>query len=453
MTDNLTTAELLKTDIDYLVHPGSFIGQNLGVVIKKGHGVFLEDTDGKEYIDGQSQLTCVNLGYGQKEIHNAVAEQLGKLEYSTLFFGFCTEESIKCAKKLAGLTPDGLNHIMFTSGGSESTDTAIRIARQYWYNQGIEKYKIISLYNSYHGVTYGSLASTGLGKGFFNSGVGPLAHGSVRIPSYYCYRCAFGKKYPDCGIQCAKFLAETIEQEGAGSVAAFIAEPIHGTAGMITPPPEYWPMVRKICLDYDVLLIADEVMTGFGRTGKLFAMEHWDVKPDIMTMAKGLTTSYIPFGAIAVSDAVAEALEGAMVFGFTYSGHPAGCAAAMKAMDIYTRDNIAENAAEVGKYTLERLNAEFMPLPCIDAVGGLGLMLGMEIVADKKTRATFPIPAGVPEKVQTQARQNGLLLRTTMALMGPGDRICFTPPLTITRDEVDKALDILLPIVSALKPV
>jgi adenosylmethionine-8-amino-7-oxononanoate aminotransferase len=250
--------------------------------------------------------------------------------------------------------------------------------------------------------------------------------------------------YPDCGIQCAKLLAYTIENEGKDTIAAFVAEPVHGTAGVIVPPPEYWPMVRKICTEHDVLLIADEVMTGFGRTGKMFATEHWDVKPDIMAMAKGLTSAYLPFGAVAVSDTVFEGLKGATISGFTYSGHPVCSAAATKVMEIYVRDRIVENAAKVGKYAMGRLKAEFLPLPCVGEVSGLGLMLALEIVADKATRASFPAEQGVPMRIGAETHQKGLLVRV-------GNRIAFTPPLIITKEEVDKALDILLPIVASVK--
>ena len=437
MTEKNTasTSELLKLDQEYVIHPHTAVGDQPTIIFDNGHGIYLEDTDGKVYIDGQSQLTCVNLGYGQKEIAEAVAQQMAKLEYSSIFFGSCTLASIQCSQKLAELTPKGVKRTIYTVGGSDSIDTAFRITRAYWRNKGkADKFKIISLYNSYHGASFGAVSATNLGAGMFSSGISPLLNGFIKIPNYYCYRCPFGMKYPDCGIQCAKFLAYTIMNEGKDTIAAFVAEPEQGSGGAIAPPPEYWPMVRKICADHEVLLIADEVMTGFGRTGKMFALEHWDVIPDIMTLAKGLTSSYLPLGAVVVSDTVADGLKGARIWGFTYSGHPVCCAAAIKTMEIYVRDKVVENAAEVGKYALDRLNREFMSLPCVDNVGGLGLMLSFEIVANKATKKAFPPEQNMSREVTTQARQNGLLVRG-------GQRIQFTPPLIITKKEVDKALD------------
>lgn len=241
------------------------IGGNCGIAIDKSYGIYFQDTEGKEYIDGSSQLVCVNLGYGRQELVDAIREELGKLQYAMHFCGFTNEASIRCGQKLSEIVPKGLDHFNFTSGGSQSVDVAIRLARLYWNVKGRAKYKIISLYDSYHGVGGPGLALAGSGRGFFEKGAMPLMPGFVHIPSYYCYRCMLGLEYPACGIRCARYLAEVIEKEGAENI---------GAGGMIAPP-EYWPIVREICDKYDVLLIDDEVMTGFGRTGKMFAVEHW----------------------------------------------------------------------------------------------------------------------------------------------------------------------------------
>ena len=263
-----------------------------------------------------------------------------------------------------------------------------------------------------------------------------------------------GKVYPNCNIQCARFLAETIEKEGSETVAAFIAEPELGPGGCIAPPSEYWPMVRKICDDFDVLLIADEVMTGFCRTGKMFAVEHWGIKPDIMVMAKGITSSYIPFGAVAFSDQISEVLNnaGAMLCPFTSGGHPVGAAAATANMNIYLNNRVAEHVAEIGEYALERLYREFRPLPCVDDIGGLGLMLSMEIVEDKASKKPFDPSLKVLQNIQNQALKQGLWIRITSITNTPGDRIPFAPPLIATKEDIDKALDILYPLVASLKP-
>ncbi|GAH20634.1 unnamed protein product, partial [marine sediment metagenome] len=255
-----------------------------------------------------------------------------------------------------------------------------------------------------------------------------------------------------CNVHCAQYLAEVIEKEGPENIAAFIAEPELGVGGMIAPPPGYWSKVREICDQYDILLIADEVMTGFGRTGKMFALEHWGIKPDIMIMAKGITSAYIPFGAVAFSGEIWETLKGRNLVSYTYAGHPVCAAAAIKAMEIYQRDKVVENAARVGKYALERLKRDFEPLPCVGGANGLGLMLGIEIVADKATKRPFDRKLNIMQRIQDSALEKGIFLRMADISSTPSDRIVFAPPLVITGEEVDKALDILFPIVATLKP-
>ncbi|MGA2957798.1 MAG: aspartate aminotransferase family protein [Thermodesulfobacteriota bacterium] len=400
------TGELLKWDCEHLIHSMSPLGSTRGVVFDTAEGIILRDTEGKEYIDSCSQLVNVNIGHGRKEVIEAIVEQLGKLQYTTTYYGFTNTAAVLCAKKLAEITPPGLKHFFFTSGGSESVETAFKIARNYWHAKKPEKHKIISLYNCFHGVSFGTLSATNLGMGRLWKSFGPLVPGFLHIPSYYCYRCAFGMEYPGCRITCAEFLAETIENEGRDSVAAFIAEPVQGSVGMIDPPPEYWPKVRKICSEMGVLLIADEVMSGFGRTGKLFAVENWGVIPDIMTMAKGITSGYIPFGAVAIADEIYREMQSRKTpffHGFTYSGHPVGAAAAIKDMEIIVDEKLADNAARMGQYALGRLKEEFLPLPGVGTVNGLGLMIGIEYVEDRETKS---IPKNVLEisgKIQERA--------------------------------------------------
>ncbi len=374
-------------------------------------------------------------------------EQLGKLQYTTTYWGFTNTATILCAKKLAEITPPGLKHFFFTSGGSESVETAFKIARNYWHAKKPEKHKILSLYHSFHGVSFGTLSATSLGMGRLGKSFGPLVPGFLHIPSYYCYRCAFGLEYPRCQIKCADFLAETIANEGQDSVAAFIAEPVQGSVGMISPPPEYWPKVRKICSEMGILLIADEVMSGFGRTGKLFGVENWEVIPDIMTMAKGITSGYIPFGAVAIGEEIYQELQSRQTpffHGFTYSGHPVGSAAAIKDMEIIVKEKLAENAAQMGQYALRRLQEEFLPLPWVGSVNGLGLMIGIEYVEDKKTKAIPKNVLAISQKIQDRALQEGLFLRVS------GNRVTLSPPLIINKEQMDKILDILKPILTDL---
>jgi len=435
MARSKRTEELLSQDLSHVIHPFTTIGEATGPVFEEGHGITLKDTDGKEYMDFSSGLIVVNVGYSRAEIAEAVYAQMKKLSWASTFYGYSNTATIQCANILAELVPKGLDHFFFCCGGSEAVESAIKIARAYWRTKGTDKHKIISLNGAYHGATFGALAAGGLSMSRL---FGPIPPGSISIPGYYCYRCEYGEEYPNCNIECARSLAETIEREGEDSVAAFIAEPVQGVAGMIAPPSEYWPLVRKICTEHNVLLIADEVMTGFGRTGKMFAVEHWDVTPDLMTMAKGITSGHLPFAAVAVSDKIHEGLKGVnFPHGFTYSGHPSCCTAAVKNMEILVKENLAENAAKVGNHILDRLKTEFIDLPYVGDVSGLGLMIGIELVKDKARKTTFPDERHVGEEVIARAQEKGLLIRKW------GGRLGIGPPLIVTLQEADRALDIL----------
>jgi len=435
----------LQFDADHIAHWVIPLGQNVGRIFSESEGVSLIDTDGKELLDGSSQLVCVSLGYKYNdEIAAAAAEQLKKLPYMTTFWGLTSDTLIRFCQRLAKFMPEGLDHFCFTNGGSESTEFAFQLARLYWRKNGLpNKHKIISLHNSYHGTSFGATSATGIFKGLFSANYVPLVPGFIKAPSYYCYRCMLDLEYPSCGIACAKQLEKLIQTEGADNIAAFIAEPEHGTAGDIPPPPEYWPRVREICERHNILLIADEVMSGFGRTGKAFAVDHWGVKPDMITMGKGIVSSYIPFGGVALSDKVWHGLEGALIPGATYSGHPVAAAVADKVLEIYERDNVFQNAVEMGEYATERLNREFLPLPCVGEISGKGLMIGIEIVEDKATRKGFDPASGLMNKIRETAIEKGLHIRVTDQSWAPSNRVSFGPPLTSTREEIDKMLDIL----------
>lgn len=439
----MTTEELIRADRELIMHPLSLMKTPTGWVVEKGEGLMLTDTDGKEYMDFSAGLTCANLGYGRKELAEAAMDEMSKLGYFQTFSGIANRANIECAKKLKHLVPDGINHFFFASGGSDAVDSAFKFARLYWRRKGRGKYKIISLQNSYHGVSLGVACATTTMGSYSQIGAEPLVPGFLHAPYYYCYRCPFGLEYPSCDTRCARFLETMIEIEGEETVAAFVGEPVQGSGGEIPPPLTYWPLVRKICTEHNILLIADEVMTGFGRTGKMFAMEHWDVKPDIMTMAKGITGAYFPFSATGVIDEIFDTIAAdppAMLpIAYTYSGHPVGSAVAIKAMEIYEKEKLVENSAKVGKYLLDGLQ-QFMELPHVGNVHGLGLFCGIELVVDKATKAkTEP---GVIFEVGKCAREKGLLVRAYRDIVG------LTPPLTCTTEEVDRALGILKPIIA-----
>jgi adenosylmethionine-8-amino-7-oxononanoate aminotransferase len=439
----MRTEELIKYDREHILHGMTVVGKTQGLVVESADGIDLIDTDGRKLMDLSSQLINVNLGHNRRDIIEAAKEQMDKLNFAATLRGFSNLPSIELALKLSAITPKGLDRFMWAHTGADTIDSAFRIANIYWKARGSRKYKIISLFSGYHGTTRGVARATNLAKGITEEM--PPAPGHLHIPNYYCYRCPFGKDYPGCGIQCAKFLEYTIINEGVDSVAAFIAEPEQGSIGFIAPPPEYWPMVREICDKYNVLLIDDEVMTGFARTGKMFAIEHWDVVPDMMSMSKGIVNGYLPFGALALTGDIFEALSGNLLpIGSTESGNPVCCAMAMKCIEIYVNERISENAARVGKIARERMENEFMALPHVGTVDGLGLMLAVEIVTDKESKG-IPNPR-LTDLIQGLGFEQGAMLRVI------GNRLGYSPPCTITEEQSERALDVLYSVLEQLKP-
>jgi adenosylmethionine-8-amino-7-oxononanoate aminotransferase len=451
MSKSERTQALIKADIQHILHPISNPGSHMGVVFEETHDrIYLVDTEGKTYIDVTSGLMCVNLGHGQKPIQDAVCEAIRKIDYTTSFYGFGNVYAIECAGLLSDITPGDLDHYYFVSGGSEATDTAVKIARLYWHYKGMgTKQKIINLYNSYHGQTGISTYTSRMLQGMLQRGFGAEPGGFLRVPGFYCYRCQFGESHPGCNTLCARYLKSVIDSEGADSIAAFFAEPIQGSGGVIEPPPEYWPLVRKICTENDILLIDDEVMSGFARTGRMFAIEHYGVVPDMMTMAKGITSAYLPLGAVAFSDEILETLKDKLfIHGVTYSGHPIPCAASVAALKLYQEQNVVENAAMVGGHIKKRLDEEFLPLPCVGNIGGgKGMFHAVELVSDKDSKAILE-PA-IRHALWSKMLENGLFGRITGAF---GNRLFIAPPCTMTVEEADLTLDTLLPLVSELKP-
>jgi len=441
------TEELVAYDREHILHAQIPLGENLGIIYDRAEGVRLWDTEGKMYIDASSQMVSCNLGHGRREIIEAAQRQLDKLQHVGQYYGHSSTPMVECAMKLAEITPGDLDHFWFTSGGGEATDAAVRLSRRYWTAMGQPtKQKVVSLYMSYHGTGNGPMNLTGIPA--MQAGYGPQAPGYLHIPAYYCYRCPFGLEYPSCDMRCARHLETIIEAEGPENIAAFIAEPELGASGFLVPPDEYWPLIREICTKYDVTMIADEVMCGFCRTGTMFCIDHWDVVPDVIAMSKGITSGYLPFGAVAFNDRIWDGLKGTpLMHQYTFSGAPAPCAAAMAAIDVYVNDHVAENATRVGQHIVDRIEAELMPLPCVGTHSGLGLMLAIEIVADKETKAMFDPPLAPIMPLLDEARRRGLHLRQ----MG-SNRIVIAPPCTATIEEADEIFDILKPLVAAIEP-
>ncbi len=406
------------------------------LVIVSGEGATVTNSDGKVFIDGHGALWLANVGFGRQDIVDAASEQLERLSYFPSFAGMANNVAVGLAERLVQLTDkEGMGRVFFSSGGSEAVETALKMARQYWRLKGEDrKYKIISRRGGYHGVTMGALSATGMvaNRRLFE----PLVPGFRHIEAPHCYRCPYGLQRDDCELACAAELERTIEFEGADTVAAFIGEPVMGAGGVIVPPDGYWQEIERICRKHGVLLIADEVITGFGRTGTLFGCRHWDVTPDIMVFAKALTSGYLPLGATMAREEIFEVCLGRQGegrefrHGTTYSGHPVACAAAMVNIDIIEREGLVEKSRENGEYLVNRLR-ELEDMAVVGDVNGLGLMARVELTG--KGRA--------PEIVQEMMRR-GVILRPL------GDVIAFSPPLVITRDEIDTIVDTLADILN-----
>lgn len=406
-------------------------------VLVKGDGAVLWDIEGREYIDGHSILWVVNVGHGRKEIIQAMAEQGENISYASLFGGYSNEPAGLLAKKLAEITPGDLWVSFLVSGGSEAVEAAVKIARQYQILKGFpQRFKIIARKESYHGATLGALSCTGLRV--YRTSFEPLLPGFVHVPPPYCYRCEFDLEYPSCNIQCVKAIEEAIIWEGPKTVAAVIAEPVMSAAGALVPPPEYFPRLREICDHYGVLLIIDEVLNAFGRTGKMFAIERYGIVPDIMTLAKALSGGYAPIGAAVTRKEIFEAFNDYMMMhGITFGGHPISCVAALKNIEIMERENLPQKGEEMGK----ELGKLLQPLKRHKMVGdirGIGLHYALEYVLDKNTKARIPGDQRVAARVEELCWKKGLYLCRASV-----DKTYVAPPLVVTYDQLQRIVEIL----------
>jgi len=440
---DLALEELVAVDQAHLIHPLHNPAAHAAagpVVLVSGQGAVLRDAHGKEYLDGLSQLWNVNVGHGRRELAEAAAEQISQIAFVSNYAGQSSVPTIQLARKLAEISYPNLESVFFTSGGAESNDSAFKLARSYWRAHGMpDKMKIISRRFGYHGVSIGAMGATGLPA--YWPQFEPRSPGFVQVAPPYCYRCELGHTPGNCPIDTADDLEATILLEGADTVAAFIAEPVMGAGGVIPPPPEYFPRVREVCDRHNVLFIADEVITGFGRTGKMFGLEHWGVQPDIMSFAKGVTSAYIPLGGIMLTRKLAEWLrtlppDQPWMHAYTYSGHAVACAVALKNIEIIEREGLVERAAEMGTRMIDGLRA-LESHPSVGEVRGLGMMAAVELVSDKSTRASYPASDKIGPKVLTAARERGVLLRNR------GDVICMAPPLVTTAEQIDRIVDVV----------
>jgi adenosylmethionine-8-amino-7-oxononanoate aminotransferase len=410
----------------------------------RGEGVYVFDTTGKRYLDAIGGVGVVNIGHGVQEIVDAIADQARTLAYC---YGgeAVSEPQRRLAEKLDEWAPEGMGETksLFSSGGSEANEGALKLAYQYHWERGNRsKHKIIGRWQSYHGNTIGALSMSG--RTAWRRVFSHYLLGFPHIPPPYCYRCPWGKSYPACGLECAAELERVIAQEGAENVAAFIAEPVIGTSmSSVVPPPEYYPMVREICDRHDVLLIVDEVMSGVGRTGRKWGIEHWGVTPDVITTSKGLSGGYAPLGVAILAEKVWRPMadgSAAVTHSCTYGGNPLSCAVGCAVLSYIEDHDLVVRAGEVGSRLIAMLREALDDVPVVGDVRGRGLFIGIELVADRETKAPFAVDRNITLRVEEEAFQRGLIVLGGMAGMidgAAGDHFQVLPPYTVEDEHLE----------------
>jgi putrescine---pyruvate transaminase len=444
--------QLLEADRRYLVHPLHHPDDHRQpLVVVEGHGAMLRGADGREYIDGLSGLWNVNIGHGRGELADAAAAQMRRIAFASAYIGATNEPAVRLAEKIVRHAYSNSAAVYFTTAGAESNESAFKFARYYWkVKDKPQKTKIISRIHAYHGVTMAAMSATGMP--IFHKMFGPLVPGFIQVPPPYAYRWT-GNEEP--GIGAADAVEKAILAEGPDTVAAVIAEPVMGAGGVIVPPASYFPRLREICDRHDVLLITDEVITGFGRTGRWFALGHWEVEPDLVSFAKGVTSGYLPLGGVIASKRVHEAIESApadrkFMHAATYSGHPVCCAVGLRNVEIIENEGLVERATVMGRRLLAGLEG-LRDLAVVGDVRGLGMMCGVELVADRNTKA----PAlGLGGRFVREALARGLLPRIRVGSADPpiGDTICLAPPLMTPPEVLDRIPQILREAIVAAMP-
>lgn len=433
-----STSEYRALDAAHHIHPFSDMGslnKTGSRVIVKAKGVYLWDSEGNQIIDGMAGLWCVNVGYGRKELADAAYEQMLELPFYNTFFKTTHPPVIELSALLAQLSPEPFNHFFYCNSGSEGNDTVLRIVHQYWLTQGKPSKKVvISRRNAYHGSTIagGTLG----GMGYMHEQMPSKVENIVHIDQPYFYGEAQGNMTPEeFGLARAQQLEAKILEVGAENVAAFIGEPFQGAGGVIFPPSTYWPEIQRICRKYDILLCADEVIGGFGRTGEWFAHQHFGFEPDLITMAKGLTSGYVPMGAVGIHDRVAKALieNGEFNHGLTYSGHPVAAAVAVANLKLLRDEGIVTRVKnDTGPYFQQRLRETFASHPIIGEISGAGLVAGLQLAEDPQARKRFANGGDVGTLCRDFCFNGNLIMRAT------GDRMLLSPPLVVTRGEIDE---------------
>jgi putrescine---pyruvate transaminase len=445
----------VAVDLAHLIHPltdHSLLPQDEPLVLVRGEGCELAAEDGRRLIDGMAGLWTVNLGHGREELIKAAVRQMRKLPYAATFGGVSSPPAIELAGKISELAPPGLSGVFFVSGGSEANETAIKLARRHWVRRGQPEKSILLAHDrGYHGLTGRVTTATRLDP--YRSDFGIEALDIDEVPAPYAYRCAAGTPCDPkaCPICTGEALERRIEELGAQRIAAVIVEPVFGAGGVIVPPPGYLRRLREICDRHGLLLIADEVITGFGRTGAWFACEHEGISPDLLTFAKGVTSGYVPLGGVIVSDELWDDLRdpeqhpGVLMHGFTHSGHPVACAVALANIDVIEREDLLARVRQASA-TLAELAAPLRGHPEVGEVRHCGLMMGVELVADKLTRRRWPLEATRGRRVAAEARRRGLLTRSLL-----DDILCLAPPFTISDELMGRAVEILVDSIDATR--
>ncbi|MEZ5500227.1 MAG: aminotransferase class III-fold pyridoxal phosphate-dependent enzyme [Steroidobacteraceae bacterium] len=421
-----------------MIHPAEARARE-PIHITQGDGVYVRDDHGKTLLDGVAGLWCVNVGHNRTEVKDAIKQQLDTLEYFQLFDGVSHPRVVEMAELVLDFTAEErMRRVVFNSGGSDAIETALKLARQYHRLAGQpERTKFIALKQGYHGTHFGGASVNG--NSVFRRNYEPLLPGCFHVDSPWLYRNPWTDDPVRLGEICAEQLDREIQFQVPDTVAAFIAEPVQGAGGVIVPPPNYWPLVREVCDKHGVLLIADEVVTGFGRSGSMFGARGWGVKPDIMCFAKGISSGYIPLGATVVNDRIERAFEdnqtfdGAIMHGYTYAGHPVACAAGIAALGIVRRENLPDNARVQGEYLLGALKS-LEKSRSVGDVRGKGLMIGIDLVVDKKTRQPVDPQDPLAARLAAVARREGVLVRPV------GTKIIISPPLVFQREHCDQMI-------------
>jgi adenosylmethionine-8-amino-7-oxononanoate aminotransferase len=442
----MTKTELLARDAAHLIHPlHSRSLHRTAHVWARGEGARLYDVDGREYIDGLSGLWNVAVGHGRKELAQAAFDQMSTLAYCSGYTGSSNRPAIDLAERLSQWAYPSINRFFFTSGGGESSDSSFKTARYYWRLKGKpEKTKVISRQWGYHGVTLAAMSATGIAS--YWPMFEPRVPGFLHVPSPYPYRYEAPAGVSQ-GVAAANELEKAILREGPDTVAMFLAEPVQGAGGVIVPQDDYFPRIRQICDRYDVLLVSDEVITGFGRTGTRFGLEHWGVEPDMFQFAKAVTSGYFPLGGIGLSDRIAETLDAGdpvWMHAYTYSSHPVGCRVALANLDIIEREGLVLEAARKGRRLLTGLQQALSSHPHVGDVRGLGLMCAVEMVKDKATKEEFPASDKVGFRVHEEAQSRGLFSRHR------ADVYMLAPPFVITDSEIDRTVEALRDSIAAV---